>query len=62
MKVKLRFVQQEPLLYRFFYKVFLEIPDELQDEMAVTVCRLQLPPARAWQRKRFDSVKAERGC
>ena len=34
MRVKLRFVQQEPLLYRFFYKVFLEIPDELKDEMA----------------------------
>jgi len=33
MKVKLKFVQQEPLLYRFFYKVFLEIPDELKDEM-----------------------------
>ena len=35
MKVKLLFVQQEPLLYRFFYKVFLEIPEELQEEMAV---------------------------
>jgi hypothetical protein len=34
MKVKLKFVQQEPLLFRFFYKVFLEIPDELMDEMA----------------------------
>ena len=34
MKVKLKFVHQEPLLFRFFYKVFLEIPDELKDEMA----------------------------
>lgn len=33
MKVKLKFVQQEPLLYRFFYKIFLEIPDELKDEL-----------------------------
>src|SRR4030065_464609 len=33
MKVKLKFVQQEPLLFRFFYKVFLEIPDALKDEM-----------------------------
>ena len=35
MRVKLRFVQQEPLLYRFFYKVFLEVPDELKGEMTL---------------------------
>ena len=34
MKIKLLFVQQEPLLYHFFYKVFLEIPEVLQEEMA----------------------------
>lgn len=34
MKVKLEFIQQEPLLYQFFYRVFLDIPDELKDEMS----------------------------
>lgn len=34
MKVKLQFIQQDPLLYRFFYKAFLDIPEELKDEMA----------------------------
>lgn len=34
MKVKLQFIQQKPLLYQFFYRVFLDIPEELKDEMS----------------------------
>ena len=34
MNIKLLFIQQEPLLYQFFYRVFLEIPEELKDEMS----------------------------
>jgi len=32
-QVKFRFAVQEPLLYRFFFKIFLDIPAELQSEM-----------------------------
>ena len=32
---KLRFAAENPLIYRFFTKIFLDIPEELRDEMEV---------------------------
>jgi len=34
MKIKMQFIQQEPLLYRFLDRVFLDIPTELENDMA----------------------------
>jgi TetR/AcrR family transcriptional regulator len=31
--VKLQFIREEPMLYRFFYRAFLEIPEELKEDM-----------------------------
>lgn len=36
-KVKLRFASQKPLIYRFFTKIFLDIPEELRDEMETRI-------------------------
>ena len=32
-KIKMRLAKQEPLLYQFFLKIFLDIPQEMKDEM-----------------------------
>ena len=34
MQIRMQIAQKEPQLYRFFYKVLLDIPDELQDDLA----------------------------
>jgi AcrR family transcriptional regulator len=33
MKLKMQFISQEPLLFGFFYKAFLDIPQELKEDM-----------------------------
>lgn len=34
-QIKLKLAAREPLLYGFFYKVFLDVPDDLREEMAL---------------------------
>jgi len=60
MKVKLKFVKQEPLLYCFFYKVFLDIPDELKEEMATRFAAFA-EASQELAKEKIDTSKLKEG-
>jgi AcrR family transcriptional regulator len=60
MRIKLQFIQQEPLLYKFFYRVFLDIPDELKDEMS-TRFATYTATSQEQARENIDPSKLRKG-
>lgn len=60
MKIKLQFVHKEPLLYNFFYKAFLDIPEELKEDMTARFAAYATASQDA-AHKNLDKTKLREG-